>query len=127
MSTRLARRVIGKSASYTLTAGVDKPGSVFSNEGAAGAVTFTLPPPGPGVYGWWYRFVGVVAQNIIVAPPVADTGIGLNDTATDSLALQTGGQIIGGEIEAQCIRTGGTTYQWHLKGIAVGHTYTLAT
>jgi hypothetical protein len=127
MSTRLERRVVPKAADYTVRPNSDAPGTVFTTEGATGAVVFTLPTPTRALLGVWYRFKNVVDQNMTVQPPTADTAIALNDLAADSLAVSTGGQKIGGEIEAQCVRTGGSTFQWALSGVAVGHTYTVAT
>ena len=127
MSTRLHRRVVGKAASYTVAPHVDQPGTVFTNRGASGAVTFTLPTASKGVLGHWYRFKAVVDQNVIVAAPTADTLLVLNDLEADSLAIQNSGQKIGGEIEVQCLETAEGTFKWAASGIAVGHTYTVAT
>ena len=127
MSVRLNRRVVPKAASYTINPAVDSPGTIFTNRGATGAVTFTLPTPNRQLLGWWFRFKAVVAQNLLVAAATADTLVALNDTAADSVALQTAGQIIGGEMEAECIETAEGTFRWAVSGIAVGHTYTVAT
>lgn len=127
MSTRLERRHVAKTASYTIKPDTDKPGTVFTNAGAGGAVTFTLPTPNKAVLGWWYRFLGVADQNIIVQPPTADTLIVINDVAADSLALQTAGQKIGGVIEVQCVESASGTYRWSAYGITVGHTFTVVT
>lgn len=127
MSTRLERRTIAKTASYTINPAIDRPGTVFTNAGAAGAVTFTLPAPGQGTRGWWYRFVGVADQNIIVAALTADTLIVIDDTAADSLAIQTAGQRISAEIEAKCVETTPGTFRWVAIGIGSGYTYTPST
>jgi hypothetical protein len=127
MSTQLKRRIVGKSASYTVNVIADKPGTVFTNKGATGAITFTLPTPTRAILGWWYRFKGVVNQNIVVAAPTVDTALALNDLAADSLALSTTNEKLGAEIEAQCVETADGTFQWALSGVAVGHTYTVAT
>lgn len=39
--------------------------NVFTNRGAAGAVTFTLPP---AVVGMQFTFIGAAAQNIVITP-----------------------------------------------------------
>lgn len=128
MSTRLERRTLAKTASYQINpARGDAPGTVYTNAGAAGAVTFTLPPPSKGVLGWWYRFRCLVDQNLLVAAPVADTLIALNDTAADSIALSTASQRIGGLIEAECIELTPGVYRWAASGLSVGHTFTVAT
>jgi hypothetical protein len=127
MGTQLRRRVVGKSAAYTVNVISDKPGTVFTNKGAGGSVTFTLPTPTRAILGWWYRFKAVVDQNIVVAAPTVDTMVVLNDLAADSLALSTASELIGGEIEAQVVETADGTFKWALSGVAVGHTYTIAT
>jgi hypothetical protein len=127
MSTRLERRIVRKTANYTLRPPFDRPGTVFTNAGATGAVTFTLPTPNRAVLGWWFRFKAVADQNLLVAAPTADTLVTLDDVAADSIALSTADQIVGGEIEAVCVETSAGVYQWAASGIAVGHTYTVAT
>jgi hypothetical protein len=95
------RRVVAKTASYSIEAHKDRSGTIFTNRGAAGAVTFTLPPPAR-CKGWEYSFVGVAAQNIVVAPTTADTLITLGSLDSDSISLATSGNIVGGRIEAVC-------------------------
>lgn len=121
------RRVVGKSANYTIVVPNDRSQTLFTNEGATGAITFTLPAANAAIFGIEYVFVAVVDQNIIVAPPVADTLITTNDLAADSVALQTSSQKIGGRIVATVVRTGGSTYQWAVAVMSVGHTNTVAT
>lgn len=122
MSTRLERRFVAKTASYTINPHVDRCGTVFTNRGASGAVTFTLPAPGNAMKGWFYEFRGVAGQNILIAVPTADTAIVKNDAAADSLALSTAGELIGGAARAECDGTA-----WILFGQSVGHTFTVAT
>jgi hypothetical protein len=122
MSTRLHRRVVAKTADYTVNPSVDSPGTTFTNRGATGEVIFTLPAPNAGLKGHWYRFKAHADQNVKVKTTTVDTLIALNDAAADSVALQTGGQLIGGEMEAFCDGT-----SWFVSGVAVGHTYTVAT
>jgi hypothetical protein len=127
MSTRLQRRVVPKSASYTIVAPMDAPGTTFTNKGAVGAIVFTLPAAIRSLLGYHYRFRPVVDQTITVQPPVADTALALNDAAADSVALSTGGQKLGGLIEAECVEVTDGVFQWAISGLAVGHTYTVAT
>lgn len=126
MSTRLKRRVVGKAASYTIVYPMDSPGTVFTNDAAVGAITFTLPTASKELEGTEYSFRPVVDQSIVVQPPAVDTAIGLNDVAIDSLALQTGGQKVGGELKALCAKVG-SGYQWILSNSSVGHAATLVT
>jgi hypothetical protein len=55
--------VVTKTASYTIQAA--ESGTIFTNTGATGAITFTLPVATPGLR---YSFVVGVAQNLIVDP-----------------------------------------------------------
>lgn len=122
MSTRQERRTVSKTASYTINTHVDRCGTTFNNRGAVGAVTFTLPRPGSAIKGWFYDFLVVADQNVLVATPTADTALVFNDAAADSLAVLTAGQKIGARMRAECDGTA-----WAIVGIAVGHTYTPAT
>jgi hypothetical protein len=126
MSIRFTRRSIRKAASYTVNPSVDACGTTFTNSGAVGAITFTLPRPTAGLLGQWYRFRGVVAQNLIVAAATAGQIITLNNLAAASVAMQTGGQIVGGVIEAECVLLASGVYMWAVAGSTVGVTYTVA-
>lgn len=127
MSTRFIQRVIDKAASYTVSPRRDLCGQVFTNRGAVGGITFTLPKPDDQLLGWWYEFIGNEPQSITVASAVAGDIVTLGDQAANSVALQTGGQIVGGCIRARCVRTAVGAFKWHVAGVAVGHTYTVAT
>jgi hypothetical protein len=124
MSTRLERRTIGKSASYTVSPAVDKAGAEFTTDGGTGAQVFTLPTPNAALLGVWYRFRNVVDQNMTVTA-AAGKAVALNNTAATSLAATTGGQKIGACIEAHCASVGGV-YKWMLNGLNNGITYTVA-
>lgn len=80
-----------KTTSYTIVATDNL--SVFDNLGAVGAVTFTLPAIANGYY---FGFRVMAGQNVIVASAEGDNMIVFNDAAADSVAFQTGGQLIGG-------------------------------
>lgn len=114
-------RVVAKTAAYTLNpARPDMPGTIFTNRGAVGAVTFTLPAPNAGLTGAFFRFIGVADQTITVSAG-AGKAVAFNNAAAASLAMSTGGQKIGGEIRATCDGT-----SWILEGVSVGVTYTVA-
>ncbi len=112
--------VSAKTASYTILPS-DKCGTLFTNRGAAGAVTFTLPAVTAVLPGTWYWFVGLVAQDLIVAPPTADTLITFNELDADSVAASTAGGEIGALIK---VVSDGTS--WFAFGETVGVTYTVA-
>jgi len=110
MSTRLEQRQVNKTANYTINSAVDKAGQIFTNFGAGGAITLTLPTPGQGVFGWWYQFHALAAQNVVIATPVADTLVAPGDLTADSVTLS-----VGGGARVTCLRnlTGvGGTYVW---------------
>jgi len=123
MSTRLERRVVAKTAAYTISpAKGDRCGTTFTNRGASGSVTFTLPTPSSALAGYWYQFRGVADQNIVVATATADTLITLNDAAADSVSAETSSQKIGAVIEAFCDGT-----SWFANVLSVGVTQTVTT
>lgn len=122
MSTRLERRVVIKTSAYTVDPTVNRPGTVFTNRGATGSVTFTLPAPSTRLRGWFYTFRAIADYAIVVAAATAGTLVTLNDVAANSLAASTASEIIGAEIEVFCDGTA-----WSAEGRAVGHTYTIAT
>lgn len=113
--------VVAKTTSYTILP-TDPCGTLFTNRGASGAVTFTLPAATAVPAGTYYEFLGIADQNILVASAPADTLNGLNDAAADSLAMSTSMQKIGGHMR---VVNDGTA--WSAYGDAVGVTFTLAT
>jgi hypothetical protein len=90
------QKIEAKTASYTVVAPADC-GKIFTNRGAAGAVTFTLPDP-TGLDGFWCEFFVVAAQNVIVDYGPADKGIAFNDVDADAIAFQTAAEIVGNGI-----------------------------
>jgi hypothetical protein len=88
---------VAKTASYAVTDADNM--TLFTNEGAAGAVTFTLPAsPKKGLK---YGFYVVTDQNVIVAANAGslDSLVVLNDNTADSVALSTASEKIGGFFE----------------------------
>jgi hypothetical protein len=126
MATRLERRVVAKTADYTIRPPFDSPGTLFTNAEASGAVVFTLPTPNKAVLGHWYEFMGLVDQLITVAAPTADTLIGFNDLDLDSIATGGSGQRIGAIIRVYCIFTAAGVYRWIAEGATPGVTFVLA-
>jgi hypothetical protein len=114
-----------KTAAYTILPYLDRPGTVFTNAGASGAVVFTLPTPNKALVGWWYEFIGVVDQVITVQPPVADTLISFNDLDLDSVSTGASGQRIGAVMRVLCVSLTATTFAWVLEGATNGVTYAL--
>jgi hypothetical protein len=116
----LERRVVAKTASYTVNPAVDRSGTIFTTRGAGGAITFTLPTPTAALTGWAYSFHNVVAQDLTVSAGTGK-GIAFNNAACASLAATTTGQEIGAIIDAICDGT-----SWFLLGGTNGVTYTVA-
>lgn len=91
-------------------------GTQFSNSGAAGAVTFTLPALAPN-----YRFAFHVAadQNLVVQTAAADNGklIAPGNALASSVAFQTPGLRVGGYVVLYT-GAGGTAWAalWHGAG-----------
>lgn len=86
--------VVAKTADYTVTAADNN--TIFTNQGAVGAVVFTLPTIAKGLR---YRFFVEADQNVTVASVVSDTLVVFNDAAADSIAFSTSSEKIGGSIE----------------------------
>lgn len=125
MSIRRQSPVLAKTANFALDMNATKVGTRFTNRGAAGAVTMTLPTPPTGVQSWdgyWVELQGVADQTFTVAA-AAGKAVCFNNAAATSLACSTGGQKIGGLIKATWDAAAG---KWNLTGGAVAVTYTVA-
>jgi hypothetical protein len=102
MSTRLARRRVVKTASYTIIAPSESAGTVYTNRGATGSVTFTLPTPGLNLLGWWYEFRAHADQSLIVASPSAGQICAPGNAAADNVGFQTASAKVGRGLLAVC-------------------------
>lgn len=127
MSLKQKRRVVEKTADYSISRLRDAAGTIFTNMGADGAVIFTLPTPTFHYFGDFYDFTVVADQNVTVAGAAAGDILTLHDVAANSVAVSTSSQKIGATLRAECVRTAASTYKWHVYGTAVGHTYSVAT
>lgn len=88
----IATSTVAKTANYTVgTVATDVVGTVFTNRGAAGSVTFTLPSPTAGAY---YFFAGIVAQNLVITAGSA-IAVTVNNAAATSITYSTASQQIG--------------------------------
>lgn len=90
--------VSAKTAAYTLKEA--ETGKAFSNSGAGGSVTFTLPTPKPGM---WFLFFKLTNQNIVIAAPsgaTIDTAASITNTASQA-----------GAAAILVVATSTTTYQ----------------
>lgn len=109
-----------KTADYQIVTVTDPSGTLFTNRGAVGAVTFTLPAVAQGLKGTFYEFRGLANQTFTVAA-AAGTVATFNNAAATSVACSTGGQKIGACIRAFCDGT-----SWFVEGTTVGVAYTVA-
>ena len=101
MNGRALRTVSAKTASYTIVANTDN-GKTFTNEGASGAITFTLPA---ATVGQWYRFVAKAAQELRIDPNGSET------FALDTGVQQAAGAYLtfyafGERISVECVKAG---------------------
>lgn len=106
------KMTVAKTASYALK--VSDNGKVFTNLGAGGAVTFTLPPIADVYDGWEVDFFVEADQTVTITAPSGKL-IAFNNAAATSLAFSTASEKIGGGCK---IRFQGTLYQaWVYLGI----------
>lgn len=92
--------VIPKTSNYTVLA--SDTGTSFTNAGAAGSVTFTLPAA--TVTGRYYRFFIAAAQTVVVDAAGTDL-IYLGDTATSAGGTLTA-SAVGSMVELECTSSG---------------------
>jgi hypothetical protein len=92
-------KVEDKTASYTCLA--EDSGKVFTNKGATGAVTFTLPALSAVEKGWNASFINVVDQNLVITPPTADLDkvVADGDATADTLTSSTTSHKIGAAVQ----------------------------
>jgi len=88
------RIVSAKTASYQIKE-IDL-GTIFTNRGATGAVTLTLPKTTTLPVGWNCSFMGVADQNLVIASyGSSDDIVAHNDAAADTLTFSTAADLIG--------------------------------
>lgn len=111
-----------KTADFTLDPTVTRCGTQFTNEGAVGAVTCTLPQlNAQGTWvGYWVELFGIADQTLGFATAAGKT-ITFNNAAATSVKAQTGGAKIGARLRAVWTGT-----KWEVTGQTVGVTYTVA-
>lgn len=100
------KRVIAKTADYSVLEADN--GTLFTNEGASGAVNFTLPSARPGYH---FMFAVVADQTVTITATPVDSLVAFNDAAADSIAFSTAAEKVGGIIEV----FGLSTTKWLAK------------
>lgn len=76
-----ANNVVAKTSAYQVLH--SDCGTLFTNRGAGGSVTFTLPASPPA--GWWCEFFTVAAQAIVIASSPVDTLVVHADATADTV------------------------------------------
>ena len=89
-------RIVHKTADYTVQA--TDHGTLFTNKGATGAVTFTLPDVTKS-QGLRFLFQAYADQNLTVASAAAGQLVVINNQAASSVTLSTAAEKIGGGFE----------------------------
>lgn len=93
----LASPVIeAKTAAYTVTP--EDVGKIFTNKGAAGSVTFTLPAINKVWQGWNARFYVAAGYTIVVAAPSGKL-VTFNNAAATSISFAQASELIGNYVE----------------------------
>lgn len=107
------REVVALAASTTL--GNGDLGKTFTNRGATGTVTITLPTPSGDNAGGEIRVRVVAAQTVTVNCATTDKIVILNDAAADSVSFATSNEQIGA---AGMFESDGTN--WFFSHISAG-------
>lgn len=89
------RITLAKTADYTVLAADN--GTLFTTQGAAGAVNFTLPALASITPGWEATFFNEVGQNMVITAP-ADKLVTFNDATATSITFSTAGELIGAAV-----------------------------
>lgn len=100
LNGRQTRTVEAKTANYTVV-GPDN-GKTFTNQGASGAITFSLPAATPGA---WFRFVVKAAQELRIDPNGTET-ISLPTGVQQAAGKYIGADAIGERISVECVKAG---------------------
>ncbi|MFH5805599.1 hypothetical protein [Alienimonas sp. DA493] len=111
---------VAKTSDYTVTTAEN--GTRFTNNGAAGAVVFTLPAIANGLT---YGFLVLADQNVTVVSAEGDNIVVQGDAAADSVAFSTASEKVGGQVKLEA-RYVGATLKWLVTEMS-GNTLTVAT
>ncbi len=119
--------VSAKTAAYTLIS-VDS-GNIFTNRGAVGSVTFTLPASADnnGMYAYFYAIadfaiVIATATTDTMVNPTDDAGTGDGDLLADSFTFATSNEITGAGCMAFCDGTGWCIMMMTASGVTFATT-----
>lgn len=96
---KLVQKVEAKTAAYAIT--VADWGKTFTNRGATGSVTFTLPAVSAVENGFFVEFFAVAAQDFVIAA-TANQIIAFNDVDADAITFSTSSEIVGAAATLKC-------------------------
>ena len=96
---KLVQVIEAKTANHTIVK--EDFGKLFTNRGATGAVTFTLPAVVPGFKSCYVEFYTLEAQDVTIAGTAGEL-VTFNDAAANSVAFSTAGDEIGNYAKAIC-------------------------
>ena len=109
LNGRGIRTTEAKTAAYTVVANTDN-GKTFTNEGASGQVTFSLPA---ATVGQWYRFKVKATQELRIDPNGTET-IALPSTgAQQSAGAYLTADANGEGCEIECVTAGKWEVNWY--------------
>jgi hypothetical protein len=114
-----APTIKAKTVAYTVT--TSESGVIFTDRGATVAVNFTLPVNSTVPIGFDVTFYGVSAYGFTVTCSPADTIVGLNNAAADTVTCTTTSLMIGAAV--RLIWDG---VSWLAFAASAGPTYTVA-
>jgi hypothetical protein len=96
--------VVAKTADYTVSASTDN-GKLFTNQGASGAVNFTLPAVAQGLK---FAFFVEANQNLTVTAPAGKL-VAFNNATATSISFSTSSEKVGAMVEVYA-NADGTKY-----------------
>jgi hypothetical protein len=97
---------MAKTAAYQVLASDN--GALFSNSGATGSVTFTLPPIANG---YNYGFFVTANQNVIVSSTEGSNIVVEGNASASNVGIETGGDLYGGSLR---FYTNSGATKWHV-------------
>lgn len=102
LNGRAIRGVEDKTANYTVLANTDN-GKTFTNNGASGTITFSLPA---ATVGQWYRFKVKEAQELRIDPNGTETIALPSSGAQQAAGAYIVADAAGEGLEIECVEAG---------------------
>jgi len=98
-TAKLLRKVEAKTTAYSITSA--DWGKLFTNRGASGSVTFTLPAVAAAESGFYVDFFVVADQDVVIAS-TADQMITFNDVDANAITFSTSSEKVGAAATLIC-------------------------